>query len=82
MIFISYKIVGKIFIQNRGLRYAESLKKNNNMIGDISIKAVVGENSNNNIINFNNLQNVSLDKIHNMCNIVSNGIIDVMNKKW
>lgn len=74
--------IGKIFIQNRGLRYAESLKKNNNMIGDISIKAVVGENSNNNIINFNNLQNVSLDKIHNMCNIVSNGIIDVMNKKW
>lgn len=74
--------IGKVFIQNRGLKYAESLKKNNEMIGDISIKAVVGENSNNSIINFNNLQNVSLERIHNMCNIVSNGIIDVMNKKW
>lgn len=74
--------IGKVFIQNRGLRYAECLKKNSKIIGDISIKAVVGENSNNRIINFNNLQNVSLERIHDMCNIVSNGIIEVVNKKW
>ena len=30
--------IGKVFIQNRGLRYAESLKKRNDIIGDISIK--------------------------------------------
>lgn len=74
--------IGKVFIQNRGLKYAESLKKNNKLIGDISIKAVVGENSNDSFINFNNLQNVSLERIHDMCNIVSNGIIEVVNKKW
>jgi putative sporulation protein YyaC len=75
------KDVGKVFIQNRGLRYAESLKKNNSIIGDISIKGVVGENANNIIKNFENLKNTSIKQIYKMCNIVSNGIIDVMNKK-
>ena len=75
------KDVGKVFVQNRGLKYAESLGKDNSVIGNISIKAVVGENENDNLKNFNNLKNVSIKQIHKMCNIVSNGIIDVMNKK-
>ena len=73
--------IGKIFVQNRGLKYAESLKKRNFRIGNISIKAVVGENTYNSLDNFNNLKNVSLAEIERMCNIVSNGIIEVMNKK-
>ena len=73
--------IGKVFIQNRGLKYAESLRKNNSIIGNISIKAVVGENTFNSFENFNNLKNVSLNQIYEMCNLVSNGIIDVMNKK-
>lgn len=73
--------IGKVFIQNRGLKYAESLKKENSVIGNISIKAVVGENTSNSAENFNNLKNVSLKQIHHMCNLVSNGIIEVMNKK-
>lgn len=72
--------IGKIFIQNRGLRYAESLKKQNRLIGDISIKAVVGENVNSISKNYQNLKSVSFKKIYEMSNIVSNGIIDVMNK--
>jgi putative sporulation protein YyaC len=72
--------IGKVFIQNRGLKYAESLKKKNKTIGDISIKAVVGENENNSLKNFYNLQKVSIERIYGMCNIVSNGILDVMNK--
>lgn len=75
------KNIGKVFIQNRGLKYAESLKKNNAIIGNISIKAIVGENSYNPVKNFNNLKNVSLNRIYKMCNLVSNGIIEVMNKK-
>lgn len=73
--------IGKVFVQNRGLKYAESLKKNNSAIGNISIKAVVGENTFNKFENFNNLKNVSIKQIHQMCNLVSNGIIEVMNKK-
>lgn len=73
--------IGKVYIQNRGLRYAESLKKENDVIGNVSIKAVVGENKFNNITNFKNLQQASLQNIHNMSNIVSNGIIEVLNKK-
>lgn len=73
--------IGKIFIQNRGLKYAESLKKKNSVIGNISIKAVVGENSYDRIKNFNNLRMVSYQRIHYVSNIVANGIIEVMNKK-
>ncbi len=73
--------IGKIFIQNRGLRYAESLGKKNNIIGNISIKGVVGEDVNNSIGNFRNLKQASNEKIQSMTNIVSSGIIEVMNKK-
>lgn len=73
--------IGKIFIQNRGLKYAESLKKSNSIIGNISIKAVVGEDVNNSINNFKNLKNASFDDIYKMSNLVSNGIIEVVNKK-
>lgn len=73
--------IGKIFIQNRGMKYAESLKKKNDLIGNISIKAVVGENVNSAIGNFQNLRNVSERQIFNVANIVSNGIIEVLNKK-
>lgn len=73
--------VGKIFIQNRGLKYAESLKKQNRTIGDISIKAVVGKDEKNNIENFKNLKGVKVEQIQLMSYIVSKGIIDVMNKK-
>lgn len=73
--------IGKVFIQNRGLKYAESLKKNNKIIGDVSIKAVVGENSYDSFKNFYNLKNVSEQRIRLVSTIAANGIIEVMNKK-
>lgn len=76
----TFNNIGKVFIQNRGLRYAECLKKKNKLIGDISIKAVVGENANSCAQNYKNLINASYEKMYEMCNIVSSGIIDVMNK--
>lgn len=75
------KNIGKIFIQDRGLKYAESLKKKNRIIGNISIKAVVGENYNNPIKNYKSLNKVSKRSIESMSNIVSNGIIEIMNKR-
>ena len=73
--------IGKIFVQNRGLKYAESLMKQNSTIGNISIKAVVGEYSYNNYKNFYCLKNVSIQRIQQVSTIVANGIIEVMNKK-
>lgn len=73
--------IGKIFIHNRGLKYAESLKKENELIGNISIKGVVGENVNNSIENFKNLRNASKENIYLMSYLVSKGIAEVMNKK-
>ena len=71
--------IGKIFIQNRGLKYAEGLGKKNNIIGNISIKAVVGKNCNNCIKNFKQLKNASIDKIKYMSSLVSSGIIEIVN---
>ena len=58
-----------------------SLKKENECIGDISIKAVVCEQMYDNISNFKNLTQVSENQIQNVCSLVSLGIIDVLNKK-
>lgn len=70
--------IGKIFVQNRGLKYAESLKRKNTIIGDMSIKAVVGKNMQNRFKNFKILKNISSKRIVAMSNILSNGIIDAM----
>lgn len=73
--------IGKVFVQNRGLQYAQSLKKKNNIIGNISIKAVVGKNTNNSLINFKTLKDVSMEKIELMSNFVVRGITEVMGAK-
>jgi len=70
--------IGKIFVHNRGLKYAESLKRNNEIIGDMSIKAVVGKNTQNRFKNFKILKNISFQRVITMSNIVSKGIIDAM----
>lgn len=73
--------VGKVFVQNRGLKYAQCLRKQNNSIGNISIKAVVGKNANNRFINFKTLKDVSIESVQTLSNFVATGIIEVMNKK-
>lgn len=70
--------IGKIFIHDRGLKYAESLKRKNNVIGDVSIKAVVGKNTQNRLKNFKILRNASTKRVMTMANILSKGIIDAM----
>ena len=73
--------VGRVFIQNRGLKYAESLRKKNNTVGNISIKAVVGEDSFDVNKNFSNLMDVNIKQIEYVSAIVASGIVEVMNKK-
>lgn len=72
--------IGKIIIQKNALKYGEGLKKKSNEIGDISIKAVVEKNTNNKYLNFYKLKNVSNDVVKNIADIISNGIIEVMNQ--
>ena len=60
------------------MKYAEALKRNNEIIGDMSIKAVVGKNTQNRFKNFTILKNISSQRIITMSNIVSKGIIDAM----
>lgn len=73
--------VGRVFIQDRGLKYAESLKKKNAIVGNISIKAVVGEDSFDVNKNFINLVDVTIKQIEYVSAIVVSGIVEVMNKK-
>lgn len=72
--------IGKIFVVNRGLKYAQALEKSNEVVGNISIKAVVAQDEKNGLKNFNNLKNVSEELIIKLSKIVSKGIINVMNK--
>lgn len=71
--------IGKVFVQNKGLKYGESLYKNNSIIGNISIKAVVGKNAYNKFKNFKVLKNTSINRVIYLSNIVSNGIAQVIN---
>lgn len=70
--------IGQIFVHNRGVKYAESLNRKNSVIGDMSIKVVVGKNTKNEMKNFNILRNTSISRIVKLSNIVSNGIIEAI----
>lgn len=71
--------VGKIFIESRGLKYGEALDKKNRIIGDISIKAVVGEKTDDGLLNFQVLRNASLRRVASMSKIVASGIVEALN---
>lgn len=71
--------IGKIILQNRALKYGEGIKKKSESIGNISIKAVIGENTNNRFINFYKLKKASVENVRIMADIISEGITKVMN---
>ncbi len=73
--------IGKIFVENKGLKYGEGLKKSNKTIGDISIKAVTGINFNNRFKNFQNLKNAAYSDVTNLAQFISEGIIQVIESK-
>lgn len=70
--------VGNIVINKNGMIIGESLKKEKRKIGDIAIKGIVGENKENNIKNFNILNNVEEEVIEKLSNIISSQIISAL----
>lgn len=70
--------VGNIVINKKGMIIGESLKKEKRKIGDIAIKGIVGENKENNIKNFNILNNVEEEVIEKLSNIISSQIISAL----
>ncbi len=73
--------IGKIFVQDRGLKYGDGLKKSTQSIGNISIKAVTGININNRFKNFINLKNTAYSDVIDLAQFISSGIIQVMESK-
>ena len=71
--------IGKIIVSNKFLYPGRALEKKNERIGNISIKAIIGEKQNNIIKNMETLQNTSLNMVTNLAKIVSDGIIEVLN---
>lgn len=70
--------VGNILINKKGMIIGESLKKEERRIGNIAIKGIVGENKENNIKNFNILNNVEEEVIEKLSNIISSQIISAL----
>lgn len=71
--------IGKIFVQRRGLEYGACLKKRNEIIGNICIKAVVGKDFKNRIKNYEALKKAPNEMVYEMVDVISNGIIQVIN---
>lgn len=69
--------IGNVFINNSSMIIGNSLGKEDYKIGDISIKGIVGENKENNIKNFEILNNVSKKLIEELSNKISSQIIKV-----
>lgn len=70
--------IGKIYVSDEKTILGKSLNKNNLLVGDISIKAVVGKDYKISKYNFINLQNTSLNIVMNLANIVSEGIFEII----
>lgn len=74
--------IGKIFVMNNSVKLGKGLGKDIAQIGDISIKGVVGKKEKSKKRNMQVLQNTSLNMVMNLANIVSNGIVEVLQEKY
>lgn len=75
----SEKNIGKIFVKTGGLKTGRAINKFNKEIGHISIKAIIGENHKKLDKNMQLLQNTSLNFVMELVDIVSMGIIEILN---
>lgn len=73
--------IGKIIVSNNLLQAGKALEKNNTKVGNISIKAIVGKKEKNIKKNMEILQNTSLNMVMNLAEIVSNGIMEVLQEE-
>lgn len=71
--------VGEIFVGDGGIELGACLNRQGVIVGDMSIKGIVGKNCGNTSQNLNVLQNVPLSRIVNLAEIVSTGIYNTIN---
>ena len=70
--------IGKIVISKNKTIIGSALSKSNYKFGNMSIKGIVGENKDNNIKNYNILNNVSKDLIQNLSNKIQDKIMQYL----
>ena len=71
--------IGKIIVSKNKMVIGSALSKTKYILGDFSIKGVVGENKNDNFKNYKELSNVSKKLIINLSEQISKQIIKVLN---
>ena len=75
------KNIGKIIVKSGGIKSGIAINKQKREIGNISIKAIVGENYKKVDKNLQLLQSTSLSFVMNLASIVSDGIIEVLKQE-
>lgn len=74
--------IGKILVRKGGLRFGEAINKGRREVGNISIKAIIGRNYKRAHKNMELLQNTSLNFVMNLVDIVSEGILEIIEKEY
>ena len=72
--------IGKIFLDDKGIDFGNSLGKNISCVGNVGIKVVVGKDFNDPNLNFRALQNTSLADIIKLSKKTFDGINLILNK--
>lgn len=73
--------IGKIFVKKGGLKLGIAINKERREVGNISIKAIIGKNYKRVDKNMELLQNTSLNFVMNLVDIVSGGILEIIEKE-
>lgn len=73
--------IGKILVKSDGIKLGKAINKEKNKIGNISIKAIIGKNYKRIDKNMELLQNTSLNFVMNLVDIVSEGILEIIEKE-
>lgn len=72
------EFIGEIIIERKSMKVGEALNKKHKLIGNISIKGIVGKNDESNIRNFINLNNVSKEMINDLSYKIANPILKAL----
>lgn len=74
--------IGKILVRKGGLKFGVAINKGRREVGNISIKAIIGKNYKTVNKNMQLLQNTSLNFVMSLVDIVSGGILEIIDKEY
>lgn len=74
--------IGKILVTKGGLRFGVAINKGRREVGNISIKAIIGKNYKTVNKNMQLLQNTSLNFVMSLVDIVSGGILEIIDREY